>query len=86
MRVTLDPGSAAARRASGLRSHRDGGGEQALWFGDFITLIGLTEFEPGYYFDLRRFSFHNPAKGRLELVRDGTGGVVWSGDVARSIR
>jgi hypothetical protein len=40
------------------------------WGGTFSTMFTVSRFEPGYYGDLRRYPFHNPAKG----------GLVWFGE------
>lgn len=40
------------------------------WYGDFKAMSTLTELQPGYYGDLSRYPFHNPA----------TGGLSWSGN------
>ncbi len=38
----------------------------AQWTGGFQTMIPLSQFDPGYYSDLRRLPFDNPVKGGLE--------------------
>jgi hypothetical protein len=40
------------------------------WTGDFQAMVGLTQLQPGYYGNLQRYPFHNPAKG----------GMAWSGN------
>jgi len=40
------------------------------WRGDFQAMNALTQLQPGYYGDLRRYPFHNPVKG----------GLSWSGE------
>jgi hypothetical protein len=35
------------------------------WIGEFQPMSSLTRLETGYYPDLERFPFHNPAKGGL---------------------
>ena len=36
------------------------------WTGDFQAMNTLTQLQPGYYPDLKRYPFHNPAKGGLD--------------------
>ncbi len=43
------------------------------WNGDFQTMYTLSQLEPGYYPDLRRYPFHNPAKGGLSWTGEGRG-------------
>lgn len=43
------------------------------WSGDFQAMAGLSRLEVGYYPDLRRYPFHNPAKGGLAWFGDGRG-------------
>jgi hypothetical protein len=43
------------------------------WTGDFLTMISLSELQPGYYGNLQRYPFHNPAKGGLDWSGDGKG-------------
>lgn len=43
------------------------------WYGDFKTMNTLSQLEPGYYPDLRRFPFHNPVKGGLDWSGEGRG-------------
>ena len=43
------------------------------WTGEFQTMYTLSRLEPGYYPDLRRFPFHNPAKGGLSWSGHGRG-------------
>ena len=40
------------------------------WFGDFQTMNVLSKLAPGYYADVQRYPFNNPA----------TGGLSWSGE------
>jgi len=40
------------------------------WSGDFQGMDAITQLQPGYYPNLQRYPFHNPA----------TGGLSWSGD------
>ena len=47
-------------------------GDQA-WSGDFQTMLGLAQLQPGYYGDLRRYPFHNPVKGGLSWYGEGRG-------------
>jgi hypothetical protein len=65
------------------------GGDQN-WSGDFITMNSLSQLQPGYYGDLRRYPFHNPVKGGLSWGGEGRGcnvltgwfvvdGVTWNG-------
>jgi hypothetical protein len=44
-----------------------------LWLGDFKAMDGLSRLEPGYYPNLRRYPFHNPARGGLSWVGEGRG-------------
>jgi hypothetical protein len=43
------------------------------WYGDFRTMNTLSQLEPGYYADLRRYPFHNPLKGGLSWHGEGRG-------------
>jgi hypothetical protein len=43
------------------------------WLGNFRTMTTLSRFESGYYADLRRYPFHNPAKGGLSWSGEGRG-------------
>lgn len=45
----------------------------AGWSGDFQAMSTLTQLERGYYPDLRRYPFHNPAKGGLSWYGQGRG-------------
>jgi hypothetical protein len=48
----------------------DAGG---LWTADFQAMVGVAQLQPGYYGDLRRYPFHNPAKGGLNFTGRGAG-------------
>ena len=41
------------------------------WVGEFQPMNSLTRIETGYYPDLERFPFHNPAKGGLSWSGEG---------------
>ena len=43
------------------------------WLGRFKTMVGLEQLEPGFYGDLQRYPFHNPAKGGLAWTGNGRG-------------
>jgi hypothetical protein len=43
------------------------------WTGDFKAMSPLSLLEPGYYGDLERYPFSNPAKGGLSWSGDGRG-------------
>jgi hypothetical protein len=43
------------------------------WGGDFQAMNSLTQLKPGYYADLERWPFHNPAKGGLSWSGNGRG-------------
>jgi hypothetical protein len=43
------------------------------WSGDFQAMSPLSQLQPGYYADLRRYPFHNPAKGGLSWSGEGRG-------------
>jgi len=43
------------------------------WWGDFQAMSTLDRLQPGYYGDLRRHPFHNPARGGLSWVGQGRG-------------
>ncbi len=43
------------------------------WNGDFQTMYTLSQLAPGYYPDLQRYPFHNPAKGGLSWYGEGRG-------------
>jgi uncharacterized repeat protein (TIGR01451 family) len=55
--------------ASGTRVAVGVAGDQN-WSGDFVTMNSLTQLQPGYYPNLRRYPFNNPAMG----------GLSWSGE------
>lgn len=74
---------------SGTRVSVNVGGDQN-WSGDFIGMNTLSQLQPGYYGNLERYPFHNPAKGGLSWWGDGRGcntltgwfvvdGVTWNG-------
>lgn len=81
----------ASANRFGLRVEGD-----TTWFGNFEAMQHLTRLEPGYYPDLRRYPFHNPAKGGLDVSGHGRGcnvltgwfvvdGVTYTGDVLTAI-
>ncbi len=43
------------------------------WSGDFQAMIGVPLLQPGYYGDLQRYPFQNPAKGGLSWSGQGRG-------------
>ncbi len=43
------------------------------WNGDFKGMNSLSRLEVGYYGDLHRYPFHNPAKGGLDWGGEGRG-------------
>ncbi|HEY9064359.1 MAG TPA: hypothetical protein VIO33_05200 [Burkholderiaceae bacterium] len=43
------------------------------WYGDFQAMIGLALLQPGYYGDLQRYPFENPAKGGISWWGNGNG-------------
>jgi len=43
------------------------------WNGDFRTMNVISQFEAGYYGDLQRYPFDNPAKGGLNWSGNGRG-------------
>ena len=45
----------------------------AGWNGDFVPMDGMFAMEVGYYGDLQRYPFHNPAKGGLDWSGNGRG-------------
>lgn len=45
----------------------------AGWHGDFQAMQTLSQLQRGYYADLRRYPFHNPAKGGLSWYGQGRG-------------
>lgn len=44
-----------------------------FWMGNFVPMEPLQTLQPGYYGDLIRYPFHNPAKGGLSWGGDGRG-------------
>lgn len=42
------------------------------WTGDFQTMNTVSQILPGFYGDLQRYPFHNPAKGGLAIYGNGT--------------
>ncbi len=49
------------------------GGTNAVWNGDFLGMNSLSRLEVGYYSDLQRYPFGNPAKGALSWTGQGRG-------------
>jgi hypothetical protein len=49
------------------------------WSGAFQAMSGLDQLEVGYYSDLKRFPFHNPARGGLTWSGEGRGCNVLTG-------
>ena len=43
------------------------------WSGDFQAMQSISQLKPGYYSGLKRYPFHNPAKGGLSWSGDGRG-------------
>jgi hypothetical protein len=43
------------------------------WSGEFEAMNAVSRIEPGYYPDLIRWPFHNPAKGGLDWFGQGRG-------------
>jgi hypothetical protein len=43
------------------------------WFGDFQAMSGIGELQPGYYGNLQRYPFQNPARGGLDWSGEGRG-------------
>jgi hypothetical protein len=52
------------------------------WVAEFQTMSTITRIQTGYYPDLSRFPFHNPAKGGLSVSGGGRGCNTLSGWVA----
>jgi hypothetical protein len=48
-------------------------GNNTSWRGDFQAMMTLSDLEPGYYPDLERYPFDNPAKGGLSWSGNGRG-------------
>ncbi|WP_179119124.1 DUF4214 domain-containing protein [Massilia sp. KIM] len=71
-RTFTDANATLALSAVGARLVLNIGG--ASWYsGDFAGMNSLTQLQPGYYGDLRRYPFHNPVKGGLSFSGDGRG-------------
>lgn len=49
------------------------------WYGRFQTMHTLSRLEPGYYGNLQRYPFHNPARGGLSWSGNGRGCNTLSG-------
>lgn len=49
------------------------------WWGDFQTMLSLSQFQPGYYGNLMRYPFHNPARGGLNWFGEGRGSNTLAG-------
>ncbi len=49
------------------------------WSGEFAVMDGLRQLQPGYYGDLQRWPFSNPAKGGLSWLGEGRGCNMLSG-------
>ncbi|HEY2927724.1 hypothetical protein [Piscinibacter sp.] len=58
--------------ANGGLLHVNVNGNQS-WTGDFQTMNSITMLQPGYYGDLTRYPFNNPAKGGLNWSGQGRG-------------
>ena len=43
------------------------------WDMDFQGIAGHDRLEPGYYADVKRYPFHNPARGGMNVGSDGRG-------------
>lgn len=43
------------------------------WLGEFQAMVSLSDLQLGYYADLRRYPFHNPARGGLDWSGQGRG-------------
>jgi len=43
------------------------------WNGDFQGMSGTVQLQPGYYGNLQRYPFHNPAYGGLSWIGQGRG-------------
>lgn len=43
------------------------------WTGDFAAIANLPRLAPGYYGDVQRYPFHNPARGGLQWSGAGSG-------------
>jgi hypothetical protein len=65
-------GDALRTNASGARFSVTTVGSE-IWLGEFQAMQGLSRLEPGYYPNLRRYPFHNPARGGLSWVGEGRG-------------
>ncbi|MDZ4184751.1 MAG: hypothetical protein U1D97_07210, partial [Desulfuromonadales bacterium] len=49
------------------------------WAGDFQTMDILNQLQQGYYGNLQRYPFHNPAKGGLYWAGEGRGSNTLTG-------
>ena len=49
------------------------------WDGDFKAMSSLAVLQPGYYPNLQRYPFHNPARGGLNWSGDGRGSNTLTG-------
>jgi hypothetical protein len=67
----------SASASGGHLSVRVGGDD--WWSGDFQAMSSLDRLEPGYYPDLERYPFHNPAKGGLNWSGQGRGSNTLTG-------
>src|SRR5207248_1680674 len=43
------------------------------WFADFQAMVSVAQLEPGYYGNLRRYPFHNAARGGMDWSGEGRG-------------
>lgn len=68
-------------RSSGAHVQMSVSGPDGTWYGDFGGMVGLDRVTPGYYAGLRRYGFHNPAKGGLDWRGLGRG---WAASTAGS--
>jgi len=70
---TITPAShTVALNTSGARFYININGP-TYWYGEFQGMSSITELEPGYYPDLQRYPFHNPARGGLSWSGQGRG-------------
>ncbi|NML43449.1 DUF11 domain-containing protein [Ramlibacter sp. G-1-2-2] len=54
------------------------GGNES-WSGDFVVMNSLSQLQPGYYGNLRRYPFNNPKRGGLSWYGQGRGCNTLSG-------
>lgn len=64
--------AALSVNATGNHVHVNVTGDET-WSMDFQGIDGHDQLEPGYYADVKRYPFHNPARGGMDVGSDARG-------------